>query len=50
MQNLNNFQYDWHEFFTPDEMQEMRRPEFMDEVEAIVKAISIQVSLLFTFA
>lgn len=30
--------YDWHEFFTPEELQEMIRPEFMDEVEAIVKA------------
>jgi len=29
--------YDWHEFFTPEELQEMSRPEFMDEVEAIVK-------------
>jgi hypothetical protein len=30
--------YDWHEFFTTEELQEMSRPEFMDEVEAIVKA------------
>lgn len=29
--------YDWYEFFSPEELQEMRRPEFMDEVEAIIK-------------
>ena len=29
--------YDWHEFFTQEELREMSRPEFMDEVEAIVK-------------
>jgi hypothetical protein len=30
--------YDWYEFFTPVELQEMSRPEFMEEVEAMVKA------------
>jgi hypothetical protein len=30
--------YDWYEFFSPEELQEMSRPEYMDEVEAIVKA------------
>ena len=30
--------YDWYEFFTPKELQEMSRTEFMEEVEAIVKA------------
>jgi hypothetical protein len=30
--------YDWYEFFTPKELQEISQPEFMDEVEAIVKA------------
>ncbi len=30
--------YDWYEFFTPEELQEMSRPEFMEEVEAIVRA------------
>ncbi|MDD2836171.1 MAG: MarR family transcriptional regulator [Methanothrix sp.] len=30
--------YDWYEFFTPEELQEMSRPEFMDEVETIIKA------------
>jgi predicted transcriptional regulator len=29
--------YDWYEFFTQEELQEMSRPEFMDEVEAIIK-------------
>ena len=29
--------YDWYEFFTPEELQEMSQPEFMDDVEAIVK-------------
>ena len=29
--------YDWYEFFTPEELQEMSLPEFMDNVEAIVK-------------
>jgi len=30
--------YDWHEFFAPEELQDMSRPEFMEEVEAIIKA------------
>jgi len=29
--------YDWHEFLTQEELQEISRPEFMDEIEAIVK-------------
>ena len=29
--------YDWYEFFTPEDLREMSRPEFMEEVEAIVK-------------
>lgn len=28
----------WEEYFTTEELEEMRRPEFMDEVEAIVKS------------
>jgi predicted transcriptional regulator len=28
---------EWQEFFTPEELEEMRQPSFMDEVEAIVK-------------
>ena len=27
----------WEEFFTKEELTEMRQPEFMDEVDAIVK-------------
>lgn len=27
----------WEEYYTPDELAEMQRPEFMDEVEAIVQ-------------
>jgi len=27
----------WQEFFTAEELEEMRRPEFMNEIEAIVK-------------
>lgn len=27
----------WEEYYTPEELAEMRKPEFMDEVEAIVK-------------
>jgi hypothetical protein len=27
----------WEEHYTPEELEEMRQPEFMDEVEAIVK-------------
>ena len=27
----------WEEYYTPEELAEMRQPEFMDEVEAIVK-------------
>jgi hypothetical protein len=30
--------YDWYEFFTPEELQEMSRPESMEEMVAIVKA------------
>jgi hypothetical protein len=29
--------YDWYEFFTPEELRELSRPELMEEVEAIVK-------------
>jgi hypothetical protein len=29
--------YDWYEFFTPEELQDMSRQVFMDEVEAIAK-------------
>jgi hypothetical protein len=25
----------WEEYYTPEELAEMRQPEFMDEVEAI---------------
>lgn len=28
----------WQEFFTIEELEEMNMPEFMDEVEAIVKS------------
>ncbi len=28
----------WHEFFAPEELEEMRKPEFMDEVEAITQS------------
>lgn len=27
----------WEEYFTPEELEEMRRPEFMDEVERLTK-------------
>jgi hypothetical protein len=27
----------WEEYYTPEELAEIRQPEFMDEVEAIVK-------------
>jgi hypothetical protein len=27
----------WEEYYTPEEIAEMRQPAFMDEVEAIVK-------------
>jgi predicted transcriptional regulator len=27
----------WEEYYTPEELAEMRQPEFMNEVEAIVK-------------
>lgn len=27
----------WEEYYTPEELEEMRKPEFMDEVEAVVK-------------
>lgn len=30
--------YQWQEFFTIEELEEMNKPEFMDEVEAIVKS------------
>lgn len=28
----------WQEFFTIEELEEMNKPEFMDEVEAIIKS------------
>jgi len=28
----------WQEFFTIEELEEMNKPEFMDEVESIVKS------------
>ena len=27
----------WEEYFTPEELEEMRRPEFMDEVERLTR-------------
>lgn len=33
--------YDWYEFFSSEELQEMSRPEFMDEVEAVVKSKNV---------
>lgn len=30
--------YQWQEFFAIEELEEMNEPEFMDEVEAIVKS------------
>ena len=32
----------WEEYYTPEELEEMRQPEFMDEVEAIVKKAQLR--------
>ena len=33
--------YQWQDFFTIEELEEMNKPGFMDEVEAIVKGKTI---------
>lgn len=32
----------WEEYYTPKELAEMRQPEFMDEIEAIVKKAQLR--------